>query len=51
MKLGNLTEKIIFILTLGQSKRIATYFAKLMGKEDCGCDARKEFLNKLSSKK
>jgi hypothetical protein len=43
--LGDLTEKVISIFTLGQGKKIATYIAKLRGKEDCGCDKRQQYLN------
>lgn len=50
MKLGDLIEKIISILTLGQGKKLATYIAKLRGKEDCGCNRRKEKLNNLNFK-
>jgi hypothetical protein len=47
MKLGDLLEKLISIITFGQGKRIATYIAKLLGKEDCGCERRKQKLNNL----
>jgi hypothetical protein len=47
MKLGDILEKLISIVTLGQGKKIATYIAKLRGKEDCGCDRRKQKLNNL----
>ena len=47
MKLGDFLEKLISVITLGQGKRIATYIAKLRGKEDCGCERRKEELNNL----
>jgi hypothetical protein len=47
MKLGDLVEKLISIITLGKGKRIATYIAKLRGKEDCGCERRKNKLNKM----
>lgn len=50
MKLGDLIEKLISIVTLGQGKKIATYVAKLRGKEDCGCYKRKEQLNNLPFK-
>ncbi len=50
MKLGDLTERIISILTLGQGKRLALYIAKLRGKEDCGCNRRKEQLNNINLK-
>lgn len=46
MRLGDLTEKIINIVTLGQGKRIATFIAKLFGFKSCGCDERQEKLNK-----
>lgn len=45
MKLGDLVEKIINFITLGYGKKIATYIAKLYGKEDCGCDKRRKKLN------
>tara|TARA_B100001093_G_scaffold401801_1_gene389497 strand:- start:786 stop:1226 length:441 start_codon:yes stop_codon:yes gene_type:complete len=51
MKLGNLVEKIISIITLGQGKKIAMYVAKLRGKEDCGCDRRKKKLNNINFNK
>lgn len=47
MKLGDFLEKLISVITLGQGKKIATYIAKLRGKEDCGCERRKEELNNL----
>ena len=47
MRLGDFVEKLISIIALGQGKRIATYIAKLRGKEDCGCERRKNKLNKL----
>ena len=48
MKLGDLTERIISIFTFGQGKRLALYIAKLRGKEDCGCNKRKEQLNSIN---
>ena len=47
MKLGDLLEKLISIITFNQGKNIATYIAKLSGKEDCGCERRKQKLNNL----
>jgi hypothetical protein len=47
MKLGDLLEKLISIITFNQGKRIATFIAKLFGKEDCGCERRKQNLNNL----
>jgi len=51
MKLGNIIEKIINIITLGQGKRIATWIAHKRGKESCGCDERKEALNNIKIKR
>ena len=50
MKLGNLVEKTIAIITLGYGHRIAQYVANKMGYESCGCETRKEWLNTLFSK-
>jgi len=51
MRLGDIVERLIFFITLGQGKKIATYIAKLRGKEDCGCDRRQEKLNNLTKPK
>jgi|TARA_B100001175_G_C19386876_1_gene579397 hypothetical protein len=51
MKLGDLTEKVINIITIGQGKRIATYIAKKFGYESCNCENRKEALNNLKIKR
>jgi len=51
MKLGDFTEKLINILTIGQGKRIATFIAKKLGYESCNCDNRKEALNKIKIKR
>ena len=48
MRLGDLVEKIIHIITFGQGKRLAMWVAKLRGYEDCGCERRKNKLNKIS---
>lgn len=48
MKLGDFLEKLIYFLTLGQGKKLATFIAKKRGKEDCGCGRRKEKLNNLT---
>jgi len=50
IKLGDIVEKIIAIVTLGYGKRIAEYVAKKLGYESCGCETRKEWLNTLFSK-
>jgi len=51
MRLGDITEKIISILTFGKGKAIATYIAKKLGYESCGCEERKNALNNLTIKK
>ena len=48
--LGDLTEKVIRIITFGQGKRFAKWVAKLFGYEDCGCDHRQEKLNNIKFK-
>jgi hypothetical protein len=48
MKLGNIIEKVINIITLGQGKKIATWIANKLGYEDCGCDQRKKYLNGIT---
>ena len=50
IKLGDLIEKLIAIVTLGYGKRFANYVAKKMGYDTCGCETRKEWLNTLFSK-
>lgn len=47
MGLGDIIELLISIVTLGQGKRIANAVARLFGFEDCGCDARRIWLNNL----
>lgn len=47
MGLGDITEALIAILTLGQGKRIANAVARLFGFEDCGCNRRRIWLNNL----
>lgn len=51
MRLGDLVEKLIAIVTLGYGLRIAKYVAKKLGYNDCGCETRKEWLNTLFVKK
>jgi hypothetical protein len=50
MRLGDLVEKTIAIITLGYGHSIATYVAKLLGYKTCGCESRKEWLNTLFNK-
>jgi hypothetical protein len=50
IKLGDLVEKIIAIVTLGYGHTFATWVAKKMGYSTCGCETRKEWLNTLFNK-
>lgn len=50
MKLGNIVEKIINIVTLGQGHKVAQYIAIKLGYSDCGCEGRKNWLNNLFTK-
>jgi hypothetical protein len=50
IKLGDLVEKFIAIITLGYGHSIAQYVAKKLGFETCGCESRKEWLNTLFNK-
>jgi hypothetical protein len=51
IKLGNIIEKIIAVITLGYGHSIAMWVAKKLGYESCGCETRKEWLNTLFVKK
>lgn len=48
MKLGDIVEKIINIITFGKGKQIAKWIAYKLGYDDCGCDKRKKYLNNIS---
>jgi len=48
MKLGDKLETLINILTFGKGKAIATWVAKKFGYEDCGCERRKNQMNKIT---
>jgi len=51
IKLGDIVEAIITIITLGNGKSIAMYIAKnVFGKDSCGCEERRIFLNQLTCK-
>lgn len=47
IKLGDIVEAIITLLTLGHGLSLAQWIAKKRGFEDCGCDRRKQYLNEL----
>lgn len=47
IKLGNMVEGTIELVTFGRGKDIATWIAHKLGFKSCGCDERKAFLNKI----
>ena len=47
VKLGNMVEAAIELVTLGRGKDMATWIAKKLGFKSCGCDERKAWLNKI----
>ena len=49
--LGDIVERIINFVTFGYGKRIATAVSKFFGYKDCGCDKRKDALNKIQIKR
>ena len=47
VKLGNMVEAAIELVTLGRGKDMATWIAHKLGFKSCGCDERKLWLNSL----
>ena len=47
VKVGNIVEGIISVLTLGWGKELATWIANKLGYSDCGCEKRRIYLNEL----
>jgi hypothetical protein len=47
VKLGNMVEAAIELVTLGRGKDGATWIAHKLGFKSCGCDERKAWLNKI----
>lgn len=47
IKVGNIVEAAIELITFGRGKDIATWVAYQFGFKSCGCDARKEWLNRV----
>ena len=45
VKLGNMVEAAIELVTLGRGKDMATWIAHKLGFKSCGCDERKAWLN------
>ena len=47
IKLGNLVDGFINVITLGWGKDLAQWIANRLGYADCGCEARRIWLNKI----
>ena len=48
IKLGNIVEGLITVVTFGWGKDIASYVAlRFFNKTDCGCEERRIWLNKI----
>ena len=47
IKLGNIVEGLIEVITLGWGKDLAGWIAFKLGYQDCKCEARKIWLNEL----
>jgi hypothetical protein len=47
IKLGNIVDGLINVVTLGWGKDIAMWIANKLGYEDCGCERRRIYLNEL----
>lgn len=47
IKVGNVIEGIISVVTLGWGKELATWVANKLGYSDCGCESRRIWLNKI----
>jgi len=51
IKIGDYTEALIHVITLGFGKRISEWIAiDVLGYDSCGCCERKQFLNRLTDK-
>ena len=51
IKLGDYTEALIHVLTLGFGQRLSEWIAiDLLGFKSCGCCERKQWLNRLTDK-
>lgn len=50
IKIGDIVEAIITILTLGNGKDVAMYIANKLGYESCGCEERRIWLNRITCK-
>ena len=47
IKLGNIVDGLINVITLGRGKDLAGWIATKLGYASCGCEERRIWLNKL----
>ena len=47
IKLGNIVEGLINVITLGWGKDLAGWIASKLGYQSCGCEERRIWLNEL----
>lgn len=47
IKLGNIVDGLINVVTLGWGKELAMWIANKRGFSDCGCERRRIYLNEL----
>jgi hypothetical protein len=47
IKVGNILDGLINVITLGWGKDIAGWIALKLGYESCGCEERRIYLNEL----
>lgn len=47
IKVGNVVEGIISVITFGHGKDLAMWIANKLGYQDCGCERRRVYLNEL----
>lgn len=47
IKVGNVLEGLISVLTLGWGKTLAGWIALKLGYQDCGCEERRVWLNEF----
>jgi hypothetical protein len=47
IKVGNIVDGIINVITLGWGKSIASFIALKLGYANCGCEERRVFLNEF----
>jgi len=47
IKVGNIVEGVINVVTFGWGKDLASYIANKLGYESCGCEERRIWLNEF----